>query len=304
LPSDQTAKKHSHVPKNRGEPFLFTVTLVRPKEVVRVPFPRTRPQPLPSILSRQELAEIFPVFPPKERISGATIWASPSGDLMASDGTKDHVWLCDLTTGTVRQKIQPPTYTQHAAFRKDEKWLFTRHSNRVLRWNLATGQTEASSMTPDIDSILSGRLVLTPDDRTVIVRGEDGVLVELDRTTLNEQRRLRGHTKDCCGLAISPDVETLASITNEELKIWDLEKGVVRRTLPRENRLLAVAFSPSGKIVALAGRSELTLWDVESGDNLAEFPGIGSELFTSVAFSPDGALFAAGLGDDRHGVMV
>lgn len=42
--------------------FLFTVTLGRPTEVVRVPFPRKRPQPLPSILSRQELVELFQAF--------------------------------------------------------------------------------------------------------------------------------------------------------------------------------------------------------------------------------------------------
>lgn len=42
--------------------FLFTVTLGRPNEVVRVPFPRKRPQPLPTILSRQELLELFQAF--------------------------------------------------------------------------------------------------------------------------------------------------------------------------------------------------------------------------------------------------
>jgi len=57
--------------------FLFSVTLGRPGEVVRVPFPRTRPYPLPSVLSRQELLQLFEAFTsPKYRALFMTCYAA------------------------------------------------------------------------------------------------------------------------------------------------------------------------------------------------------------------------------------
>jgi integrase/recombinase XerD len=57
--------------------FLFSVTLGRPGEVVRVPFPRTRPQPLPNVLSRPELLQLFEAFTsPKYRALFMTCYAA------------------------------------------------------------------------------------------------------------------------------------------------------------------------------------------------------------------------------------
>jgi site-specific recombinase XerD len=57
--------------------FLFSVTLGRPHEVVRVPFPRTRPQLLPSVLSRPDLLQLFEAFTsPKYRALFMTCYAA------------------------------------------------------------------------------------------------------------------------------------------------------------------------------------------------------------------------------------
>jgi integrase/recombinase XerD len=57
--------------------FLFTVTLGRPHEVVRVPFPRTRPEPLPNVLSRPELLQLFEAFTsPKYRALFMTCYSA------------------------------------------------------------------------------------------------------------------------------------------------------------------------------------------------------------------------------------
>lgn len=57
--------------------FLFSVTLGRPGEVVRVPFPRTRPQLLPNLLSRSELLQLFAAFTsPKYRALFMTCYAA------------------------------------------------------------------------------------------------------------------------------------------------------------------------------------------------------------------------------------
>ena len=49
--------------------FLYTYTLKRPWEVERIPFPRNRLQPLPAVLSPQELQDLFrAILHPKARV--------------------------------------------------------------------------------------------------------------------------------------------------------------------------------------------------------------------------------------------
>jgi len=57
--------------------FLFSVTLGRPGELVRVPFPKTRPQTLPNVLSRPDLLQLFEaVTSPKYRALFMTCYAA------------------------------------------------------------------------------------------------------------------------------------------------------------------------------------------------------------------------------------
>ena len=57
--------------------FLYTYTLKRPWEVDRIPFPRNRRQPLPVVLSPQELSDLFgAIRHPKARVLFRTCYAT------------------------------------------------------------------------------------------------------------------------------------------------------------------------------------------------------------------------------------
>jgi site-specific recombinase XerD len=57
--------------------FLYTVTLQQPWTVIRLPFPKARPHPLPTLLNQQELVALFEAFrKPKYRALFMTCYAA------------------------------------------------------------------------------------------------------------------------------------------------------------------------------------------------------------------------------------
>ncbi len=100
-------------------------------------------------------------------------------------------------------------------------------------------------------------------------------------------------------LAFSYDGKMIASITVNELKLWDVATGKSIASLG-DGPFRCVAFSPNAKTVATGGGrigpGEVLLWDVASGKKKAELKG-HEQTVTSVAFAPDGRIFATGADD-------
>ena len=94
------------------------------------------------------------------------------------------------------------------------------------------------------------------------------------------------HTLKTIGLLLfSPDSNFLAVNGNDEIEIWDIQRGALHRTFPRED-FSAVAFSPDSRtfIVAEVNKGLLS-WNVEDGTSNALIP-IGSG--DALSFSRDG----------------
>jgi hypothetical protein len=121
----------------------------------------------------------------------------------------------------------------------------------------------------------------------------------LDRLRQLDLRTLRGHTKPIKGVAFAPDGRTVASVSDDMVKIWDTATGQEVRTLPGHSQhwtVAGVAYSPDGNTLASAGDLTVKLWDVASGKEKFTLSG-HTMLLHDMAYSPDGRTLASASAD-------
>jgi RNA polymerase sigma factor (sigma-70 family) len=139
-----------------------------------------------------------------------------------------------------------------------------------------------------------------------------------ERTTLGAEAKTRIQR-----LAFAPDGKLLAmgvnyptEVNRSEVRLLDLQTGLVRHSIAFPGHLGGVAFAPDGKTLAFGGMIQegggrtlvLKLWDVAKGQERAEFKRRAlAELvngtwtlradISSLLFAPDGATLATVEGD-------
>lgn len=107
-------------------------------------------------------------------------------------------------------------------------------------------------------------------------------------------------------LAFSPDGRALAiGDTEGAAELWDLRSGKKAGTIAfapigHKSAVEGLAFSPDGKKLAAVvffsrtDHNEVIIRNVAGGEAIASLKGKKAELFTQVAFRPDGKFLAAG----------
>lgn len=188
--------------------------------------------------------------------------------------------------------------------------------------------TATGSRTPFHDghgSFASG-CVLTPDGRSLLSAGYDGMLLWHDRTTRRAYRRVQAHRFWSWRLALSPDGRYAATCTGQYLpggwkyepapeqepsvRIFEVRSGqeVAARSLVPP--VLSVAFSPDSRYLAAANMTgDVRVWSLDRPDpptawSVPDFTSWGrikSHHFCGgiygLTFSPDGeTLLACGMG--------
>src|SRR4051794_16879031 len=124
-----------------------------------------------------------------------------------------------------------------------------------------------------------------------------------------------GHRAFIKDIAFSADGQYLVSASDDKtIRVWDWESGLTLRTLrgyfgsDNDGKIFAVAISPDGKTIAAGGYfgaggnkppyGDVRLFDFQTGTLKAPLHGPNLAVY-DVAFSPDGALLAAG-GQDGY----
>jgi WD40 repeat protein/uncharacterized caspase-like protein len=120
-----------------------------------------------------------------------------------------------------------------------------------------------------------------------------------------------GHRALVKDLAFTPDGDLLVSASDDKtIRVWDWRSGVTIRTIRgqigpgNEGKVFAIAISPDGETLAAAGYfgpgigetppyGDVRLFDLSSGRIVAVLKGHDGAVY-DLAFSPDGALVAAG----------
>lgn len=205
----------------------------------------------------------------KYRTTGATIYAvqvlfSPDGKTVAAAGWDGTVRLLDAATGKERNPAPGNrTWVNALAFSPDGKSLFTGCEDRSLRqFETATGK-EVRLWKEPVFYHYSFANKQMPDPPDWIQ-----------------------------ALVCYPSGKYLAEGTSHGLYLWDLPAGKKPRALADVGPANSVAFSGDGRWLA-AAHPGVQLWDVAAGRKVLDLAPAGA-WHRSVAFSPRGALLAAG----------
>ena len=155
-----------------------------------------------------------------------------------------------------------------------------------------------------------GQIAYSPDGTRLAVDSRIGIwlydahtgtevalLVETDPviTVTEVGLRVDDYTEYVNSLSFSPDGSTLASVSQGEIRLWDVVSGQLKATLGEHTGGSgSVLFSPDGSTLASVSQGEIRLWDVISGQLKAILEDIWE--VGSLSFSPDGSTLAIGGG--------
>jgi WD40 repeat protein len=136
----------------------------------------------------------------------------------------------------------------------------------------------------------SSAVLVTPDGKTVVSGGADGIRT-FDAATLRQRAHFGYGTY---GLALTRDGNTLAAACSDgKVHLYDMGKDppAAGATLPASSvPLSAVAFSPNGKLLAAGGGDNIVhVWDVPPpADGKAKISiGVHTGAVSAVLFAPD-----------------
>jgi WD40 repeat protein len=146
-------------------------------------------------------------------------------------------------------------------------------------------------------------LACTPDNRMILVGGNDMLVHIWDPATHRELRKLSGHQRAVLDLAVTADGQrALSASADGTIRVWDLGSGKelkVYRGHPAGAR--CVAASPDGRLASSGGDGKdrpLRVWEIETGRDIVTFSGHEAHIF-AVTFLPDGRRILSA-GDDSR----
>jgi WD40 repeat protein len=143
-----------------------------------------------------------------------------------------------------------------------------------------------------------GLVASSPDGNILALAASDGKILLWNVTSGQTPITLSSQiASPVSGIAVGPDGKTVASISDNSIRLWDTESGGIRLILPQSVPVTNLAFSPDGKtLAAIDEEARVTLMDPQSGSITQQLL-TGQTDVKAIAFSPDSTMLATGSQD-------
>lgn len=197
-----------------------------------------------------------PLIGPSGPVSGVSF--NPGGTTLAASSEDGSIWLWNVSDGHPLTTINGQFgVVNSVAWSPDGTLLATGGVFTVRLWELKSGEHIGAPL-PGTDGAMNS-VAWSPNGTLLAAGGEDGTVWLWDVAT----RHLTGQILPGHG---------------------------------RPTAIYGIAFSPNGQLLAVDGGGVIQLWDVASRREAGSLAQGAAGLVVSMAFSPNGALLAAGTG--------
>jgi WD40 repeat protein len=273
-------------------------------------------QPVLHVLTPANLSELKIIaqrdYASNELIT-ALAWSPDGARLAVAAGQQIH-WLDGASLRELRL-LSIGAFSRSLAFSPDGVWLAAGSQDGLIRlWRTQPLDQPTGSLEPlySLPAHKKGvnQVAFDPAQPLLASGGNDAVVRIWDLNSGEPVNQIIGGTFAVPGLAFSPDGVYLAVVNGTVIRLRDAVSGRMFATLRLDTNIFSLAFSPSGDtLVAGDNADALWVWSQDSfkpGGNGPLQPrrldsGVVDNgqkgLVWQVAFSPDGGLLGAALGD-------
>jgi serine/threonine protein kinase len=151
-------------------------------------------------------------------------------------------------------------------FSPDGRTLFARANGTLTQWDVSSAQQVGNPISTPEDERF-GSYTFSPDGAVLVTTGGDQHTDKVrlwDASSHNQIRQpITIPNNGTYGVALSPDGKTLATISDDTVRLWNIDSG--QEIVSALDNVNWMAFSPDGHTLAIPGKdNSVRLWSVPS----------------------------------------
>ncbi|WP_437807069.1 pentapeptide repeat-containing protein [Sorangium sp. So ce1078] len=199
----------------------------------------------------------------------------------------------DVTTGRIERLLVEASPAAEAAIGPEALLAIGSSTDDIKLWSRRNREPLGIRVGRVGSGARLGRMVFSPDGRTLAIGALDGVIHLWDGRS-GPARALRGHEESISDLSFNAEGTLLASVsTDRTVRLWDTRAGKALRTYSNHDRSVHhVRLSPDGEwLVTVSAGDKIRLQNIAR----RKFRVLRGHrrAIVSAEFSPDGALLAS-----------